>query len=52
MYKKRTLRNGNIRLENSSRTKYAIFDRKKNRVTFSAGVCHFVVKRFEEQVRR
>jgi len=52
MYKRRTLKNGNIKLENSKRTKYAIFSRKKNMVTFNAGVCEYVVKRFEEQVRR
>ena len=52
MYKKRTLKNGNIKLENSRRTKYAIFSRRDNMVTFNAGLCDYVVKQFERQVRR
>ena len=52
MYKQRQLKNGNIRLENSTRTKYAIFSRKENRVTFNAGVSYYVVEKFEKDLQR
>jgi len=52
MYKQRRLKNGNVKLENSTRTKYAIFDRKKNRVSFNAGVSQYVVDKFERELMR
>ena len=52
MYKQRQLKNGNTKLENSARTKYAIFDRKKNRVSFNAGVSQYVVDKFEREMMR
>ena len=52
MYKQRRLKNGNVKLENSTRTKYAIFDRKKNRVSFNAGVSKYVVDKFERELMR
>ena len=52
MYKKRQLKNGNTKLENSTRTKYAIFSRKENRVTFSAGVSYYVLREFEREMMR
>ena len=52
MYKQRQLKNGNYKIENSTRTKYAIFSRKKNRVSFNAGVSQYVVEQFERELMR
>ena len=52
MYRKRKLKNGNYKIENSTRTKYAIFSRKKNRVSFNAGVSKYVVDKFERELMR
>ena len=52
MYKQRQLKNGNVKLENSTRTKYAIFSRKENRVTFNAGVNQYIVDKFEREMMR
>jgi len=52
MYKKRKLKNGNTKLESSSRIKYAIFSRKENRVTFNAGVNQYIVDKFEREMMR
>ena len=52
MYRKRKLKNGNYKIENSTRTKNAIFSRKKNRVSFNAGVSKYVVDKFERELMR
>ncbi len=52
MYKQRQLKNGNYKIENSTRTKYAIFSRKENRVTFNAGVNQYIVDKFEREMMR
>ena len=52
MYKQRQLKNGNTKLYNSTRTKYAIFSRKENRVTFNAGVNQYIVDKFEREMMR
>ena len=52
MYTQITLRNGNTKLQNSRRTKYCIYDARKKRVTFNAGVNMEAVKQFEIKMRR
>ena len=52
MLKSRVLKNGNVKLENSRRTKYCIFSKEKNRVVFNAGINLEAVKQFEAEQRK
>ena len=52
MYKRRTLRNGNVKIENSRRNRYDTFDIKQNKVIYNHGVDLFVVREFERSLKR
>ena len=51
MYERTILRNGNTKIQNKSRTRYAIYSRLKKRVTFNCGVNPEAVRQFENKMR-